>query len=467
VKPRLVFTQRRTHQTSERLAPLVGCGARLDTEGLGSLLLQQAPLARNGSVYRDVTSAAHADVWGPLSLSRKAAPPAAPAGWGRVALRAAIVASIERAIEGASCVAVLASGGIDSACLLALTIEAARDVPVVAVALDFASDGDDRPHLEALEKSLRCEVVRVAPEAGARHVALVRHGVDEAPFVWPFSPAQVALYEAARARGADRILTGAGGDHLFDGDPRWLADELFVHPLEAIACARRLRDFDHPRSPALTWLVRPHIARAVPTAWRRRRALRTAGDHHARAWAGPRLEAMIDAFRERRLAMDLAPAPRGDIDAWFSDPDRRYICWSVHQEQIAGGIDRRDPYFERSIAAFMASLPATLIFDQQRRRGLLREALRGRVPDSVLDRSDKADFGPAFARFFAAAGGLDAFVEERRGRALAELGLVDRGRFESAIARAFSEAEAHAAYGYAWGALAVEAFLLRHPELWS
>jgi asparagine synthase (glutamine-hydrolysing) len=462
VQPRFAFQHRLTDRTSTELAPLVSRSEKLDVEVLAATLLHQAPLSTAASFYRDIDARPAPDVWGPPDGDIAGGAP-------RERLRSVLLGAIARAIEGATRVAVLASGGIDSACLLALTLEAsrARGVSVLAVALDFASDGDDRPHLRALEESLRCEVLRVPPEAGAAHLAPMRNGVDEAPFTWPFGPTQIALYEAARSRGADRILTGAGGDHVFDGDPRWLADEALRHPLATVTLARALRDFDRPRSPVLSWIVRPHLARALPRGWRRWNARRHAVGHEALPWAGPRALAMLDALKKRRLAMDLEPYARADVEAYFGDPNRRYISWNVHQEQIAGGLERRDPYFERSVAKLMAAFPASVVFDGHRRRGLLREAFRGRVPDVVLDRPDKADFGPAFARFFRAAGGLDAFAEERRGRALASLGLVDRARFEPAIARAFASAEENAAYGYAWGALAVEAFLLRHPERWS
>lgn len=168
---------------------------------------------------------------------------------------------------------------------------------------------------------------------------------------------------------------------------------------------------------------------------------------------------------DRKLDIALAPPSRTDVDGYFAHPGLHHFRWIVHLEQMAGGLDREDPFFTREVAETVASMPAMALLANRRRRGLFREAMRGRVPDSVLDRSDKAAFAPAFQMFFEAAGGLRAFAEELQGANLIRLGLVDARSFSREIANALSSPDEDGRYGYAWAAVATEAFLLAHPEL--
>lgn len=461
----LQFRDVKTGRRGDRLRAVVSAPT-LDHDTLATHLLFDAPLPYERTLYTGVVSEPSPEAWGPGS-SAASEPPSSPAAAAEL-LVAALERSIERAVGGARRVAVLAGGGIDSSGLLALTVDVMRrrGGSAFAVALDFESPGDDRPHLRALQAHLSCEVVRVSPRAGAAHLSLLHEGIDGAPVFWPFTVVQTALYAAAREHGAEILLTGAGGDHLFDGDPRALAALARKSPREAVRAARSLRDFDELRFPALEWVLRPLVVPLVPTSLRRvvARRIRRRSPSASEAWAGSRLRDVAHRLADRKLEHALA-RPSADVERYFEHPERRHFLWTVHQEQVAGGIERRDPYFTLDVARVMANVPAPFVLDGGRRRGLFRRAMRGKVPESILDRPDKAEFAPAFTMFFEAAGGTQAFARELEGRALGRLGLVDPGAFAREAPRALTCPDALARFGYAWAAISTEAFLSSHPEL--
>ena len=360
-------------------------------------------------------------------------------GW----LRELLEHAIERALDGVKRVGVLAGGGLDSAAVLALACRWAERTggSVFAVALDYEAAGDDRPHLRALEKHLACEVVRVPPEQAAARIALI-DGVDGAPFPWPTGPFEVEMLAVARAHGAERSLSGAGGDELFNGNPRSLAAHLRRgHLGRALGAARRLEGFDAPRSRILSWLARPLVAACQPASLRAwRSAYRPSS---APAWVGP----AAHAFLRARDAIDPVGAHRD------------YVAWLRHQEMVASGADLREPFFDADVMRMVGELPPEWLLHGDARRGLFREAMRGLLPESLRTRSDKARFEPALARFFEAAGGAARLRPLAKLTRLVSLGIVSSSHSASTF-EAFAgdprEAEPWLAL---WPALAVEAFL--------
>src|ERR1019366_7485386 len=109
-----------------------------------------------------------------------------------------------------------------------------------AVSLHFAGDGDDRPYLHDLERELGIVAIKVSPrDAGSSVLPLLESAAI--PW-WAASQAtDFAVLRAAREHGADVVLSGTGGDDLFDGFPRMLADDFARGRLHALRDAARVR----------------------------------------------------------------------------------------------------------------------------------------------------------------------------------------------------------------------------------
>jgi hypothetical protein len=57
------------------------------------------------------------------------------------------------------------------------------------------------------------------------------------------------------------------------------------------------------------------------------------------------------------------------------------------------GVDVRRPFVDVDLWEFFLSLRAEVKFPDTRRKTLVKRALRGRLPDEILDRRDKTVFG--------------------------------------------------------------------------
>lgn len=448
---------RRESQSSTSLAELLDPPAPVDALALSAWVVGAPPLTIQRTPYVGV------DVEYRPRLPRRSPARARSRADAPAVLRGALEAAVDAALVGVRRVAVMTGGGIDSSTLLGLASGWAKRTggSAFAISLDFEGPGDDRPHLRALEKHLGCEVVRMSPEEAAPRMGLLADGVDGAPLWHPMMPIEIEMLSRARAHGAERVLCGAGADELFGGSPHALAElALRGHPLQAMRAARRLSDFGRPRSRVWTWVLRPLLGRMLPTRLRGLRD-RRAARFEPPSWAGPVLRSYFDEQR-RDASTRVRTPPRTELARFAAirdDPYRVVLAWARHQEEHGAGVDLWWPYLDLELAASVAALPPDYLLYGDRWRGLLRESIRGLVPDSLRERPDKAAFEPALRRFVDAVGGFEALKPLASVRRLAELGIVDPVAFAAAFDEFSAAPDAGEPWVVVWPALAVEAFL--------
>ena len=254
---------------------------------------------------------------------------------------------------------------------------------------------------------------------------------------WPTGRPMMALpfQEGLRQLGIRVMLTGYGGNECVEGSPRSYVTELSRKGklLELIQTARAQATAETPQwwRLVLDYAVRPNIPSAV------KRVLRP----FRRRWN--RFEWLDPRFRERSALLHRIEAPglpphaspvQRDLYWYFCSGWSTYVHEGWDSDAALLGTDFRHPFFDRQLAEFAFALP-----EQQRsHRGLvkvvLRNALRGRLPEMVIQRRVQADFMPVFARELAALNGKDPFPDA----AIAERGWILPSELSSALQRARS-----------------------------
>ena len=294
-----------------------------------------------------------------------------------------LAASVARCLRGEERVAVLASGGLDSAPIAALAARRLGDPDRVALlSWDVAgAAADDRRHVEALAAFLGGAVEWI-PSAGAWPFAdLARWPVH------PSTPEQTAYrwlhqrsYERAAALGLRVVLAGFGGDALYGNAARWWPSLLAAEgPGAAIDRLREVaREVGWPR--ALRSCV---LAPLRPRRSRRRRAppaFLTATVRAGLAQRGPWPEDLAAARRPRQAERLLAllDGHGEQVESWYTG---RF------------GLEQRTPLRDAALVEFALAVPDHLLQRGTETRPVLRAALAGVVPEVIRARRGKADFG--------------------------------------------------------------------------
>jgi asparagine synthase (glutamine-hydrolysing) len=462
-------TDRGVVAACSRLEPLIAVVGRVtaNVRTLAALILAEGSDDFGATVFREVrrVEASQAIVVGSSGVvdSDQAKLESTPRS-GRPdelaeALRAALHRAVQRSIEGRRKVGVLVSGGLDSSCVLAHAVAIARGAgrpEVDAINLSFAGHGDDRPYFKDLCDALGIVPVQVAPAEASRQVVRALTA-DAAPTISPAAAWDLTLRERARDRGAEVVLTGNGGDHVFNGDPRIFARRaLKGHLFDAFRRAVRFQRQSRASIPrAFRYVVSPPVISVAPgiqRARRRRSAIKRW------PWAGPRLREVIeDLYVQKPPDLEWTSSTSAPRFERLVRKEFMYLAEHRGQAEAASAIVRVNPLWDDELVALTAGFPQEVLLHGDRWRGLFRLAMPSIVPDSVRLRPDKAWFEPAIAEMV---GGSDlgALRDLARMQMLGDLGLVEPARYRLHFEAVLSAGSESLHWLAIWPALAVEAF---------
>ncbi len=304
-------------------------------------------------------------------------------------------------------VGVMLSGGIDSSAITAFASETVPGLKTYSVGFDFMTGPTELPKAK-----------RVAEYFGTDHHELMIRGGETPEIVEalvdahdePFGDAaNIPLFLVSRAIRDDVkvVLQGDGGDEIFAGYRR--------HAL--------ISKYPHLPGTASLALAATGLLPQGRRVQQGRRMLRVLAERNAgrRMALFLTMESPLDpptgivapAFRRQLLATD--PFAR------YEECARRFACETplqmmrytdcavilpdtflekVDRSTMANGLEVRVPFLDAVVADYALGLPADMVAPGGVTKSILKSALRGTVPDFVLD-APKAGFGVPYAEWLA------------------------------------------------------------------
>lgn len=343
--------------------------------------------------------------WSLAEQCQRPAPPergAALAG----AVRERLSAAVRRQLVSDVPVGIFLSGGIDSSAITAFA-SAAGGAPVktFSAGFDDPSFPDERPRARRLAERLGTEhhefMIGGDGLDSVVEQLVAHHG---SPF---FDAANIPLWLMARAVAplARVILQGDGGDEVFGGYRRYQS----LHHRRAMYAAAIAT------APVLSILPESRLvqrARRYAHAFSQRDVGRTMALLLTAEGSDP---SVLDAFGPAvRPAMESAD-PLGhyarvaaqfdglDVCRRMSMVDLSIVLPDIYLEKVdrstmAHGLEVRVPFLDHELVDFMVRVPGDRTMPHGRAKWLLKRALRGVLPDEVLD-GPKTGFNVPFGRW--------------------------------------------------------------------
>jgi asparagine synthase (glutamine-hydrolysing) len=298
------------------------------------------------------------------------------------------------------------SGGIDSSAV----VMAARHVLGAGHELQtfsFIPDDariDEEHHVDAVGKAAGAVMhkFRLRPEELCRDIEALTERQGE-PFSSPVIYAQYRVMQLAAESGVKVMLGGQGSDEMLSGYDRHLS----ARAASLLRQGRWARAYGVAARPVTPYpggrraLLRGALLQALPgwasdtvyarlrpahrsPPWIDERWFAERGVRSRSAWSATGLHVMREMLGHNLL--------ESQIPALMRYEDRNAMAFSM---------ENRVPFLTAPLVELLFSLPEEyLLADDGTRKAVFREAMRGIVPDSILDRRDKIGFSvPSMAWF--------------------------------------------------------------------
>ena len=380
---------------SSRLAPLTG-DESLDHDYLADLLIglpsatprtiwngtlaleAGALLVQRGSVT------AQSRYWDAASIQPAAAISEADAV---TQFRQLLLEAVQQRTGGEAPIWSQLSGGLDSSALVAAAHgQLAGTVTVV----DSLGDGDETAFSNAVlaQYPARNEQVRdYWPWRDDQGVGPPRS--DEPAPLFPFYARDQRLIDIVKQNGARVLLSGLGSDHYLSGTLNYMADLLAGGSLRHV-----MREaFGWAVATRRSFWAMAHYNAVLPLLQQtglRRQALR-APRWIDRSFAG-------NYGIEHRIAAAHSPAARfRKLFVTHTATELRRVTNWVQRGPFEDQLEMRYPFLHRPLVEFSLSLPIAMKVRPGTHKWILREAMRGMLPEKVRTRTGK---GGMDARIF-------------------------------------------------------------------
>ncbi len=363
------------------------------------------------------------------------------------------------------------SGGLDSSTVVCRSLELHRGGAIARavqpISTRFYGEAcDEGPFIEAVERHTGVASLHVSPLAfdSQEAATFCRETLHQ-----PLRPNVLCIIKAVCERlkpeGIRVLLTGEGGDNWLNGSRGHWPDMLLRG--QWLGLVREGLDQGGGTVAGKLWALAKETLPPVLSPAHRARLLRPHLDfsYFSPDWIRPEWARKIDLYDRWRAAPD--PPPLGGFAQ-----SQRYHVFNLARSHVyidnllcyvsSQGMELRHPFHDMRLASFMMGCPGGLLQKGGVRKHLLREAMRGTLPEEVRTRGGKANFTHTLTEAI-----LQRFRERRlEDMACVKLGWVDPAR----LTRIHQDYEAwtkagctgpfpRVSYAPVWNAISVDLWL--------
>ena len=373
-----------------------------------------------------------------------------------------LTAAVERRLIADVPLGAFLSGGIDSSAVVALMARgSASPVKTFTIGFEGAKGYDERPHARNIADRFKTDHTEFVVRPHAVDLVETLAETYDQPFGDSSAIPTYLLSELTRQH-VTVALAGDGGDELFAGYERFRA-ALWAERFGSLPTpARRMLRGAVGRVPRTAFRGRAGSLQrfagaadlGLPDALATWVGLTSSTDREALGITSR--ESLEDYGRVWARSSGAAPLHRLlhlNMQTYLVDD----LLVKVDRASMAHALEVRAPFLDRSLIEFALRLPPELQMRGLTLKRVLKRALRGVLPNEVLDRR-KRGFGVPLDSWFRT--DLGSYVRSVLGRSARVRGHVDGAGLDGVIARHEAGRADHGQL--LWALLMLEVFLQKH-----
>lgn len=291
-------------------------------------------------------------------------------------------------------VAVMLSGGVDSSAIAALAKETGREIHTITVGYKGKFDCDERSIAKrfAKENGLIYHEIELDENDYKNSFDEFTNYIDE-PVTDTAAVAQWTMYKKVKKLGFKVLLSGMGGDELFYGYPYWndLAESLYLHryhqalfPWKGVQKKKAWLQFIFKNLKYVLFAGYPmKVADSSIGFWQYPSYLNFESD------AIFNFDHQTFRFRDLNLHVDFGKCEPGkeiDLIYEFNFDCLMTMAFVYLSDRLGMGnsLEIRSPWLDYQLIDFVSGLPIDIKFRKNQPKFLMKEILKGIVPDYIL-----------------------------------------------------------------------------------
>ncbi len=299
------------------------------------------------------------------------------------------------------------SGGLDSSAVFCVAEQLRRDarLPAPSIAgytLAFTEDGgaNELLYSRAVGEHLGLAIHEIPPSIPPLSWFEESARACREPPGFPNTAMFKDIRHHATMHGSRALLTGEGGDEFLQGSRVYYAEELAQRHWRTLRDCYRADAAAFGAAQAMRWVVRHGVVPLLPLALqgalrRLSHAIRGTGPSD-RYWLSSVMRAQIARRRRRSPHRRVCSVGQREMLDCLDDAFSDQAMENIERLSARAGIEMRCPLRDHRLIQFAFSTPERLRLRGDRPKYIHVQALRGLLPQRILDRAGKAEFSVVF-----------------------------------------------------------------------
>jgi asparagine synthase (glutamine-hydrolysing) len=325
------------------------------------------------------------------------------------------------------------SGGLDSSSVVVMAHALYRSGEASNLGFETFSQmfppgpSDEAGYIDDVVRmwNVKANRIRVPPAEACAYLETVRRSLDFPSY--PNAVGNNALRALARSKEMRVNLTGHGGDDRVGRSMRHYADLLRQGQLARFIQQARWEASKIGARAALGRALSSGVAPLLPVALRR--AVRSVREWNKEffPWIDPQLARRVNLIDRLQATPALPSFPTFAQQDVYKEAFHGTNVHALEMEERSDawfGLEARHPFQDRRIVEFSVQMPELQRWRENQQKFVLRQAMRGLLPESVRQRGSKGDFTNSFHEAFSRLGGETLFDQ----LSIEQLGWIDGKR---------------------------------------